>query len=113
MGTTLVKIACNYAPAMVKDAMGPSVGPSHFAVETRGGCALLPWAIKMAIEANPHLEAASLDAIKAYEEIERECIEAAFRANPYLQRLLFFFELLYKKVAGELWYYYENENFVI
>jgi len=41
MGTTLVKTTCNCALLMVKDAMGPAVGPSRFAVETKGGCALL------------------------------------------------------------------------
>ena len=41
MGTTIVKMACNCALPMVKEAMGPAVGPSQFAVKTKGGCALL------------------------------------------------------------------------
>jgi hypothetical protein len=45
MGTALVKLACNCALIMVKDAMGPAVGPGQFAVETKGGCALLQWAL--------------------------------------------------------------------
>ncbi len=49
--------------------MGPDTGPSQFAVETEGGCALLQWVIHMALEANQNLAAASLDNINAYEEI--------------------------------------------
>ncbi len=44
MGTAIVKAACNCALLMVKEAMGPPVGPSQFVVETKGGCALLHWA---------------------------------------------------------------------
>jgi hypothetical protein len=50
---------------------------------------------------------ASLEVINAYGEIERECIEAAIRAIPYLHRLLPLYELLYKKGEGVLWYYDE------
>ena len=66
---------------MVKEAMGPAVGPSQFAVETKGGCALLQWTLQMAMEAKPALAGASLDAVNAYGDIERECIEATIRAN--------------------------------
>ena len=72
MGTAIAKEACNCAFLMVKDAMGPAVGPSQFAVETKGGCALLQWALQMAMEAKPTLTGANLDAINAYGEIERE-----------------------------------------
>jgi hypothetical protein len=51
----------------------------------------------MAMEAKPALAGASMDAINAYGEIKRECIEAAIRANPYLNRLLPLYELMYKK----------------
>jgi hypothetical protein len=61
MGTTIVKVACNGALLLVKDAMGPPLGPSQFAVEVKGGCALLQWAIPMAMEAKPHLVTASLE----------------------------------------------------
>jgi hypothetical protein len=67
----------------------------------------------MAMEAKPALAVASLDAINAYGEIERECIEAAIKANPYLHRLLPLYELLYKKGEWVLWYYDENGNFVM
>jgi hypothetical protein len=87
---------------MVKEAMGPAVGPSQFAVETKGGCALLQWALQMAMEAKPAMAGASLDAINAYGEIDRDCIEVAIRANPYLHRLLPLYELLYKKGEGVL-----------
>ncbi len=40
MGTTVAKLACNFALQMVKEAMGPTMSPSQFAVETKGGCAL-------------------------------------------------------------------------
>ena len=113
MGTALVKAACNCALLMVKEAMGPAVGPGQFAVETKGGCALLQWALQMAMEAKPALAGASLDATNAFGEIERECIEAAIKANPYLHRLLPLFELLYKKGEGVLWYYDENGKFVL
>ena len=66
----------------------------------------------MAMGAKHHLAEASLDAMNAYGEIERECIEAPIRANPYFQRLLPLFELLYKKGAGELWYYDDAGIFV-
>ncbi len=65
------------------------------------------------MEVKPKLAGASLDGINAYGEIERECIEAAIRANPYLQLLLPLFELLYKGGAGVLWYYDENGNFAM
>ena len=113
MGTTVAKLACNCALQMVKDSMGPAVGPLQFAVETKGGCTLLQWALQMAMETKPSLVAASLDAINAYGDIERECIEAAIRANPYLQRMLPMYELLYKRGEGVLWYYDENGNFVM
>ncbi len=113
MGTAIVKATCNCAPMMVKDAMGPAVGPSQFAVETKGGCALLWWALQMTMEAKLTLAGASLDAINAYGEIERECIEAAIRASPYLHRLLYLFELVYKRGEGVLWYYDENGKFVL
>ena len=113
MGTALVKAACNCALHMVKEAMESAVGPGQFAIETKGGCALLQWALQMAMEVKPALAGASLDAINAYGEIERECIEAAIRANPYLHSLLPLFELLYKKGEGVLWYYDENGKFVM
>jgi hypothetical protein len=112
MGTALVKAACNCALLLVKDAMGPAVGHTQFAVETKGGCALLQWALQMAMEAKPGLAGASLDAINAYGEIERDCIEAAIRANPFLHMLLPLFELLYKRGEGIYWYYDENGKFV-
>jgi hypothetical protein len=67
----------------------------------------------MDMEAKPTLAGASLDAINAYGDIERECIEAAIKANPYLQLLLPLYELLYKTGEGVLWYYDENGNFVM
>ncbi len=102
MGTTIVKATCNCALLMVKEAMGPAVGPSQLAVETKGGCALLQWALHMAMEVKPTLVGASLDAINAYGEIERECIESAIKANPYLHMLLPLYELLYKRGEGVL-----------
>ena len=54
-----------------------------------------------------------LDNINAYGEIERNCIEAAIKANSYLQSLLPLFEQVYIRGAGELWYYDENKNFVL
>jgi hypothetical protein len=113
MGTALVKLACNCALTLVKEALGPAVGPGQFAVETKGGCALLQWAIQMAMEGKPHLAGASLDGINAYGEIERDCIEAALRANPFLHNLLPLFDLLYKKGEGVLWFYDEHGNFVM
>jgi hypothetical protein len=55
MGTAIVKLACNCALTMAKEAMGPAVGTSQFGVETKGGCALLQWALQMAMEAKPAL----------------------------------------------------------
>jgi hypothetical protein len=71
MGTSLVKITSNCALTMVRDVMGPAVGPSQLAIETKGGCDLIQWAIHMAQEANPRLVADSVDAINAYGGIER------------------------------------------
>jgi len=113
MGAAVVKIACNCALLLIKEDMGLAVGPSRFAVETKGGCALLQWDLQMAMEARPNLAAANLDASNAFDEIERDCIEAAIKANPYLHSLLPLFEMLYRKGAGELWYYDEAGNFVM
>ncbi len=82
-------------------------------METKGGFALLHLAIQMALEAKPNLAASSLDNFNAYGEIERDCIEAAIKANPYLHNLLPLFELLYRRGAGELWYNDKNGNFVM
>ena len=67
----------------------------------------------MAMEVKPILARASRDAINTYGEIERECIEAAIKAIPYLHRLLPLYELMYKRGEGVLWYYDENGNFVL
>jgi len=67
----------------------------------------------MAMEVNPTLAASSLDVSNAIGEIERECIEAAIRADTYMHRLLPLFELLYKHGEGVLWYYDENGKFVV
>jgi len=67
----------------------------------------------MAMEVKPKLAGASLDGINDYGEIERECIEAAIKANPYLHGLLPLFELLYKRGEGVLRYYDANGNFVM
>jgi hypothetical protein len=67
----------------------------------------------MALEAKPNLAATNRDNISAYGEIERDCIEAVVKANPYLQSLLPLFQLLYRRGAGELWNYDENANFVL
>jgi hypothetical protein len=45
MGTTIAKLASNFALQLVKDAMGLAVGPAQFAIETKGGYALLHWAL--------------------------------------------------------------------
>ena len=65
------------------------------------------------MEVKPILARASRDAINTYGEIERECIEAAIKAIPYLHRLLPLYELMYKRGEGVLWYYDENGNFVL
>jgi hypothetical protein len=88
MGMAIVKVACNCALLLVKGAMGPAVGPTQFAVETKSGCALLQWAIYMALEAKPNIATASLDISNAFGDIERVCIEATIMANPYLHSLL-------------------------
>jgi hypothetical protein len=73
----------------------------------------LQWALQMAMEANPALAGARLDAVNAYGEIERECIEATIKANPFLHRLLPLFELLYKRAEAVRWYYDENGKFIM
>jgi len=113
MGMAIVKVICNFAMLFVKDAMGLAIGPSQFTMETKGGCALLQWAILMALEAKPNLVAVCLDNINAYGDIERECIDAAIRANPYRHPFLPLFELLYKKRARDLWYYDDDGNFIL
>jgi len=113
MVTTLVKAVCNCALMMVKEAMDRAVGPSHIAVETKGGCALLQWSQQMAMEVSPFPAGASLDATNAFGEIERDCIETATRADPYLHILLPLFKLLYKRGEGVLWYNEENVKFVL
>jgi hypothetical protein len=58
----------------------------------------------MAMEVKPTLTGASLDAINAYGEIERECIEAVIMANPYIHKLLPMYELMFKQGEGVLLY---------
>jgi hypothetical protein len=65
------------------------------------------------MEAKPALAGANMDAVNAYGEIERECIEVVIRANSYLHRLLPLLELLYKRGEGVLWNYDENGKFVL
>jgi hypothetical protein len=74
MEMAIGKVACNYALLLVKEATGPAVSPKQFPVETKGGCALLQWAIQMALEMKPNLAAANMDNINAYGNIERDCI---------------------------------------
>jgi hypothetical protein len=45
MGASFAKLACNCTLHMVKEAMGPVVGPVQFNFETKGGCALLQLAL--------------------------------------------------------------------
>ncbi len=82
-------------------------------VETKGGVALLQWAIQMALEAKPNLAATSPDATNVFGEIECECPGAALRANLYMHSILQLFEMIYKREAGELWYCDENGRFVM
>jgi hypothetical protein len=58
--------------ATFERSYGTSGGAYQFVVEIKGGCAVLQWAIQMALEANPNLVATSLDNINAYGEIERD-----------------------------------------
>ncbi len=37
MGMAIVKVACNCAMLLVKEAMRPTAGPTQFSVETKGG----------------------------------------------------------------------------
>jgi hypothetical protein len=97
MAMTIVKVACNRALLLVKSAMGPAVGPTQFAVETKGGCALLQWAIYMALEAKPNLVAAMMDNNNTFGDIDRVCTQATIMANPYIHSLLPLFDLLYKR----------------
>jgi len=41
MGSTLVNDASNCALAMLRGSLGAAVAPSHFSVETKGGCDLI------------------------------------------------------------------------
>ncbi len=50
MGMSIVKVACNFALVQVKEA----IRPAQLAVESKGGCTLLQWAIHMALEARPN-----------------------------------------------------------
>ena len=77
MGMAIVKVACICAWLLVKEAMGPAVGPTQFVVETKRGGALLQWTIQMAMEAKPKLAAASLENSNTFGEIERDCIQTA------------------------------------
>ena len=99
-----MKVASICALLIFKRSHGPAMGPSQFIVETKGGCDHVKWALHMAMESNGWLSAACLDAIKALEEIECECIHAALLANPSLYVLLPTFEMLYERGSGELWY---------
>jgi hypothetical protein len=67
----------------------------------------------MAMEADcMMLSATCLDAINTFGEIARGYIRAALLANSSLHMLIPFFEMLYERGSGELWYYDENAIFV-
>ena len=55
---------------------------------------------------------ASLDAINASGEIERNCIRAALEANTSLHMLIPLFKMLYERGIVQLWYYDENGSYV-
>ena len=65
-------------------------------------------AVQALIEGRPDFAALSLDAMNAFNMIERGAIEAALRANPALHPLLPISEMLYKDRDPELWYYGSN-----
>ncbi len=66
----------------------------------------------MALESNGSLSAVCLDGVNAFGEINRDCIRAAIMANPSLHLLLPLFEMLYERGSRELFYYYENGNYI-
>jgi hypothetical protein len=45
MGSTLIKVASNCALILIRGSLGPTVGPTQFSVETKGGCDLIQWAL--------------------------------------------------------------------
>ena len=112
MGSTLAKVAYNFALLLLKGNLGPTVGPTQLSVKTKGGCDLEQWALHMAMESSGKLSATCLDAINAFGEIERDCIKAAVLANPSLYMHIPLFEMLYERESGEMWFYDENNNFV-
>jgi hypothetical protein len=82
MGSSLVKLASNFALLLLRGSLGVAVGPSQFAVETKGVCDLVQWALHLAMESDRSLAAAGLDGINTFGEIESPCIRAALEANP-------------------------------
>jgi hypothetical protein len=92
MGSTLAKIASNCDLAMLRGSLGAAVGPSQFSVETKGGCDLIQWAMRMAMEFNISMAIACIDGINAFGEIERDCIRTALEVKPSLHMLIPMFE---------------------
>ncbi len=69
VGSSLVKLASNYALLLLRDSLGAAVGSSQFAAETKRGCDLVQWALQLAMESDPPLAVASLYGINAFGEI--------------------------------------------
>jgi hypothetical protein len=74
---------------------------------------MVEWVLQIIMEAEPDLARATLDAINAFSDLERPCIQTTLLANVILHPLIHVYDVLYIRGSGELWYYDEVGNFVL
>ncbi len=65
------------------------------------------------MEAEPDLARSCLDASNAFGDLERPCIRASLEANVGLHPANPFYDVLYTRGSGEMWYYDEMGNFIM
>ncbi len=69
--------------------------------------------LQIIMEAEPDMARVCLDASNAFGDLERPCIRAALEANVAMHPLIPFYDVMYTRGKGELWYYDELGNFVL
>jgi hypothetical protein len=74
---------------------------------------MIQWILHIIMEAEPDLARATLDANNAFGDLERPCIKTALEANVALHPLIPLYDVLYTRGKRELWFYYEQGNFVL
>ena len=108
MGCVLAKLANSCVMRHLRDFVADIVGPEQFAVNARGGCEMIQLALQVLMENDPSAALFSVDAVNAFNAIERPALRAALLARPELHPLLPLYDMLYTNNDGELWFYGED-----